>query len=215
MKTLNLISVLVAMMTLVSAARAQSPQPPPEFVGVYAFNPDAIEIASAKHELMIFTINKDSNAFVSKLRKQKYACVNIDSRHVKCSIFLKDLQAIDSTFAKVRSEYKDAQLEIFEGAGPAELINDADMLTEWRKSQNATWMGRKFSELFYIQLKNPNEPTLTKMKFVNDRDEKAYFYLADDAIAFQHTERIELEPAYDFVLSEIFNCLLEIKLQKN
>ena len=90
MKTRNLISMIVAVMTLVSAAGAQvkaPPQPPPEFTGVYAFDPSAIEIVSAKHELSIFMINRDSSEFVNTLRKQKYAFVNVDSRHVKCSIF--------------------------------------------------------------------------------------------------------------------------------
>jgi hypothetical protein len=220
MKTLNLLPFVIAIVISVLEVNAQikaspPPPPPPEFSGVFSFDPAAIEITAAKHELTIFTVNSQSLDFVKSLRKQNYACLNFDSRHVKCSKFMDDLDSIDSNFSKVKEKYSNAQLEIFEGTGPVELINDAEMLTEWKKVQNAKWMGQKFTELYYSELKNQGRPDLTKLKFINERGDQAYFYLAGHAIAFQHVERIDLNPNYDFVLGEVLNCVLEIKLHKD
>lgn len=219
---LSLISTFIFTVFSVVSANAQikaPPPPPPEFVGTFTLKPDGVQLQQAKHELIVFLLNQDAKNFVTKLRSQNYACQNIDGRHVKCSRFLKDLQSIGSPFENIYDKYKNEKLELFESASRAELINDAEYLTEWKKVQNAKWMNGKFTEIYYTVIKDPTLPqTLIKLKLTNESEQQAYFYLTGGEggvnIAFQEQESIKLAPAHNFVRDEQLNCLLEVTLVK-
>ena len=172
----NNLSFLAILFLTVCAFAA--PSAPPEFVGTFGLAKDGVQLASAKHELIVFTGGQEAQEFVSRLRIDHYACQNFDARHVKCSRFMKDLQSIGSTFQNVYAQYQNKKLEISASEYPAELINDAEYLTEWKKSQNAKWLGQKLTDLFYTIIKDSTQPeNLIKMKFTNSSDQRAYFYL--------------------------------------
>lgn len=216
--SLMLIAVGVQAETLTNR-KSSTPVAPPEFQGNFSLKDNSIMLKSAKHELTIFSGTQDAQKFVSHLRAQNYACQNYDARHVKCSRFLQDLAAIDSSFKNVYEQYKDQKLEILPATSSAELLNDAEYLTEWKMVQNAKWMGQKFTDLYYSVIKDPTLPeNIVKMKFTNGIDQRAYFYLVGHVggvdIAFQQLEVLKLQPAHQFVLSEQLNCLLEVYLTK-
>lgn len=198
---------------------AAKPEAPPQLQGNFSLKDNGISLNSARHELIIFTGSSESQKFVSKLRGQRYACQNFDSRHVKCSRFLADLNAIGSNFKNVYDRYGSEKLEIFQAISSPELLNDAEYLTEWKLTQNAKWMGQKFTQLYYSVIKDPAlSENVIKMKFTNGADQRGYFYLVGHVggvdIAFQHLEVLKLQPAKNFVVSEQMNCLLEVFLTK-
>lgn len=203
----------------VSAQIKENPPAPPEFVGTFTLKAHGINLARAKHELIVFMLNQEAKDYVASLRAQQYACQNVDGRHVKCSRFMKDLQTIGTPFENVYEKYKNEKLEIFASDYPAELINDADYLTEWKKSQNAQWMGQKFTDLHYAVIKDPTLPeNIIKMKFTNGADQRAYFYVVGHVggvdVAFQHMEVLKLAPTNRYVSSESMSCLLEVYLTR-
>lgn len=198
---------------------SSGPTAPPEFHGNFSVKDNGITLKSAKHELIIFSGTQDGQKFVSQLRAQNYTCQNFDARHIKCSRFLPDLTAIELSFNNVYEQYKNQSLELFPATSSAELLNDAEYLTEWKMAQNAKWMGKEFTDLYYSVIKDSKLPeNIIKMKFTNSADQRAFFYLVGDVggvnIAFQQLEVIKLQPAYQFVLSEQLNCLLEVFLTK-
>ena len=80
-------------------------------------------------------------------------------------------------------------------------------------------MGKTYTNLFYNIIKDPAQPeNIIKLKFQNDRDEKAYFHLAGHVggveIAFQQMEVLKVDPALSFIIKESLNCLLEIYFKK-
>ncbi len=222
----NKIFVFVSILVLglsafaqINAPRPAPPAMPPEFQGTFILKADGIKLVQAKHELTVMTLNQEAQDYVASLRAQHYACQNFDARHVKCSRFMKDLQSIGSPFENVYELYKNQKLEIFASEFPVELVNDAEFLTEWKRSQNAQWMGQKFTDLHYTVIKDPMLPEhLVKMKFTNAADQRAYFYVVGHVggvdIALQHKEVLRMSPAKRFVITETMNCLLEVNLSK-
>lgn len=208
----------ILFLTISSFAQLKTPPtPPPQFEGTFTLKPNGIAVGSVKHEVTIFLLNQEAQKFVAKLRSQNYACVNTDGRHVNCSRFLKDFQTIGNGFEDVYRKYQMEQLEIFPSDSRAELVNEAEYLTEWKLSQNAKWMGQKFTDLHYAVIKDPTQPQeLVKMKFANDMGQNAYFYVQGHPggtdIVFQHKEILKLAPTEQFVLKDVMNCLLEVHL---
>lgn len=192
-----------------------APSAPPEFTGIFGLAQDGVQLVSAKHELIVFVATKPAQDFVANLRANEYACQNFDARHLKCSRFVKDLQTIGSAFPEVYEKYQNEKLEIFESRSALELVNDAEAITEWKKSQSAKWLGQEFTDLHYTIIKDSTQPeNLIKMKFDNSQRQNAYFYLVGGDIAFQQSEVLKLKPARNFVIKEVMNCLLEVRLVK-